>query len=108
MTTTAKTKLDGLEYGFSVGRHFGDSNLIYFTLGKTTGNSKTTITQPTNVYKYSDDFEHTIASLGANVGQKWYFWAEISATETKWKTKDAGSNTQTNSSYLLGLGFRFN
>ncbi|MFN9067547.1 MAG: hypothetical protein ACK5V3_09980, partial [Bdellovibrionales bacterium] len=106
-TTTAKSKVDGFEYGLSFGRDFGNHSLIYVTVGKTTGGAKTTITQPANVFKYSDDFEHTILSLGANVGHKWYFWAEASATETRWKTKDAGSSTQTNSSYLIGIGTRF-
>lgn len=105
--TKAETILSGMEYGFSVGQNFGKSNLVYITLGQQKGDGKSTITQTAQTFKYSDDFEHTLLSLGATTGEQWYFWAEISGTETKWKTSDAGTNTETNTGYMLGGGYRW-
>lgn len=105
--SSASTKLDAKEYGISIGRNFGGHRLLYVSLGKTDGNAKTKIQQPTKAFNYKDDFEHSIASLGTSLGERWFFWAEISATQTKWITDDSGSNTQDNSSFLIGTGYRW-
>lgn len=106
-TSTATTEVDGMEYGLSFGKDFGQHRLLYVTVGRTAGKAKTKIVQTANTFNYSDDFEHTIATLGASLGQQWYFWAEMSATQTKWMTDDAGSNTQDNTSFLIGTGYRW-
>ena len=106
-TSKADTKLSGLEYGVSVGYYWTATNGLYLSIGTTDGKAKTDITQPTKTFDYDDKYEHSIFSIGGTYGEKWYLWLEASSTTTKWKFDEGGSNTQDNSSFLIGTGYRW-
>lgn len=103
----ADTKSSGMEYGVSVGYAFSKSNLLYFTVGQQNGDAKTDITQPSQTFKYSDKFEHLIASLGWSVGETWYFNSELGTTQTKWKFDEGGSDTLSDVAWSFGVGYRW-
>jgi len=103
-TTSADTEISGVEYGLSFGHYWTANNGLYLSVGTTDGKAKTKITQPTKIFKYDDQFDHTIISLGGTYGEKWYLWLEMSSISTKWKFDEGGSNTQDNSSFLVGTG----
>lgn len=104
---SAETKTAGLEYGISAGYYWTGTNGLYLTYGMTDGKSKTDITHPTKTFEYNDKFEHSMVSLGGTYGETWYFWLEVSSITTKWKFDEGGSNTQENSGFLIGTGYRW-
>lgn len=106
-TITAETKLDGTEYGFSVGKLISKKFLVYGTLGQQKGQGKTTIVQPTQTFKYNDDYEHSLLTMGTTIGEKAYFLVEVSAFETKWKPATGLSMKDSGTSYLFGGGFKW-
>lgn len=103
----AVTKSTGFEYGISVGKSIGKSSLAYLTLGQIQADAKTDITQPSLQFKYNDKFEHRIATLGITAGEKFYFNAEISHSNTVWHFDEGGEDEVNATSWLLGGGFRW-
>jgi hypothetical protein len=106
-TTTANTKITGTEYGFSIGYGFSKSDLIYITAGMQDGDAKTEIIQTAQTFNYDDNFEHSILTLGATLGENFFINTEISVTKTKWETLANGSETTDKTGGLVSLGFRW-
>ncbi len=106
-TAGAETKIQGVEYGLSVGKALNKSALVYLTVGKQSCDAKTTINQTGQIFRYADKFEHQMYTFGLSYGELAYVMLEASLVETKWKTEEAGTDTESNNSWLLGLGLRW-
>ncbi len=104
----AETKIDGVEYGFSVGKQVSEKALLYFTYGNQLGDADTKVTQTTRIFKYEDKFQHSIFTLGLRVGEEFFFNGEVSQSQTHWKTTDVGSDRDTSTTYLASIGYIWN
>lgn len=110
----SEVKINGVEYGISVGNQTSDSSLIYLTLASRGANADVTVIQASGTtYSYDDKYDHYIATLGAILGKTWYFKFEASANSVNWKGKPTPSATQTISGagdyggFLVGFGYHW-
>lgn len=103
---SGEVKLNGFEYGLSIGHGFNSSSLVYLTAGQQKGDAKSKITQPTMVYEYDEKYEHTIVSLGLEFGEQFYFNPEISTTTNSWIMATTTSK-KTATTGVVAVGYKW-
>lgn len=100
----AETKATGSEIGTSVGYTTTPGNTIFSNAVYSVAKARTQVEQDAGrLFNYEDDFKYFLLSLGARVGETWYFQYEVSATYVQWPRT---SNTWVGGGNL-GFGYQW-
>lgn len=99
-------KLNGFEYGLSIGHGFNSSSVAYLTAGQQKGDAQSKITQPNQIFEYNDKYDHSVISLGFEFGENLYFNPEICYTTNSWVT-DTTTFKKTATTGIVALGYKW-
>ena len=106
------TNISGTEFGVSIGNRVSKKVLYYTTLASRGGKADINVlVNHSKTEEYRDKFDHYILSLGLIAGSRWFFRAEVSGSQIKWRGEDANGNgiggRGTEGGFNLGIGYRW-
>lgn len=98
----SETKVNGIEFGLSVGNQIDEKTLIYLTLASRGGKASTTVTNSSGAFSFDDSYLHYISSLGFVIGNEGFLKFELSGDYIEWKGNTYSGGSVSNNGIKMG------